>query len=213
MTVWSLPEDRASRLALATGYPFAIPTHSYVFENGIVRPWLADIDLRGRAPVLAIGSNQSPEQLARKFDTRHGPQRIPVTRAWLADHDVVFATHVSRYGAIPVNLHLAPGMQVRLAVTWLDPDQLEIMHRTEIGGGNYHYVRLEEIKLDLDHPGPDGMRRLDSVTAYLSPFGFMAHEGKPIGLAAIEPKAGRTGPRPLPRRSICCGCVPRTNVR
>jgi hypothetical protein len=186
MTVWSLPEDRASLLALATGYPFAIPSHSYVFENGIVRPWPADVDLRGRVPVLAIGSNQSPEQLARKFDPRLGPQRIPVTRAWLADHDVVFATHVSRYGAIPANLHAVPGMRVRLAVTWLDPDQLEIMHRTEIGGGNYRYAQLEGIVLDLDHPGSDGIKRLDSVTAYLSPFGYMAHEGKPLGLAALE---------------------------
>src|SRR5262245_60136090 len=185
MTVWSLPTDRASLLALATGYPFAIPSHSYVFENGDVRDWDPDADLSGRVPVLAIGSNQSPEQLTRKFDPRLGPQRIPVTRAWLADHDVVFATHISRYGAIPANLHAVPGMRVRLAVTWLDPEQLEIMHRTEIGGGNYRYVRLDGITLDLDHPGPNGVLRLDSVTAYLSPFGFMAHECKPISLAAI----------------------------
>jgi hypothetical protein len=186
MAAWSLPADRAARLALATGYPFAIPDRSYLFENGVARPWPAEIDYRDRLPVLAIGSNQSPEQLARKFDPRKGPQRIPVTRAWLADHDVVFATHVTRYGAIPANLLAAPGMRVRLAVTWLDPDQLEAMHRTEIGGGNYRYVRLDGIGLELDYPGPGGVRHLDSVTAYVSPFGFMAHEGKPVGLAALE---------------------------
>jgi hypothetical protein len=84
-------------------------------------------------------------------------------------------------------------MRVRLAVTWLDPDQLEAMHRTEIGGGNYRYVRLDGIGLTLDHPGPGGVRRLDSVTAYVSPFGFMTHDGKPVGLAALEAE-GRPHP-------------------
>jgi len=193
VAAWPLPEDRAARLALATGYPFVIPDHSYLFENGVARPWPAEVDYRDRLPVLAIGSNQSPEQLARKFGPRHGSHRIPVTRAWLADHDVVFATHVTRYGAIPANLHRVPGMRVRLAVTWLDPAQLEAMHRTEIGGGNYHYARLDGIRLDLDHSGPGGIRRLDSMTAYLSPFGFLAHEGQPLGLAAL-PAEGRPHP-------------------
>jgi len=193
MTAWSLPADRAARLAIATGYPFPIPDRSYLFENGVARPWPAEIDYRDRLPVLAIGSNQSPEQLARKFDPRRGPQRIPVTRAWLEDHDVVFATHVTRYGAIPANLLAVPGMRVRLSVTWLDPAQLEAMHRTEIGGGNYRYVRLDGIRLALDHPGPGGVRHLDSVTAYVSPHGFMAHAGRPLGLAALEAE-GRPHP-------------------
>ena len=193
MPSWPLPDDRAARLALATGYPFAIPDRSYLFENGVALPWPAEVDYRDRSPVLAIGSNQSPEQLARKFDPRHGSHRIPVTRVWLADHDVVFATHVTRYGAIPANLHAVPGMRVRLAVTWLDPAQLEAMHRTEIGGGNYHYARLDGIRLDLDNPGPGGITRLDSVTAYLSPFGAMTHNGNPIGLAALEAE-GRPHP-------------------
>lgn len=193
MASWPLPDDRVARLALATGYPFAIPDRSYLFENGVALPLPAEVDYRDRQPVLAIGSNQSPEQLARKFDPRRGPQRIPVTRAWLADHDVVFAAHVTRYGAIPANLHAVPGMRVRLAVTWLDPGQLEAMHRTEIGGGNYHYARLDGIRLELDHPGPGGISRLDRVTAYLSPFGFLAHDGQPLGLAALQAE-GRPHP-------------------
>jgi hypothetical protein len=197
VAAWPLPEDRATRLALATGYPFAIPDHSYLFENGVARPWPAEVDYRDRLPVLAIGSNQSPEQLARKFGPRHGSHRIPVTRVWLADHDVVFATHVTRYGAIPANLHRVPGMRVRLAVTWLDPAQLEAMHRTEIGGGNYHYARLDGIRLDLDHSGPGGIRRLDSVSAYLSPHGAMTRDGQPIGLAALEVEG-----RPYPAATV-----------
>jgi hypothetical protein len=197
MTLWSLPSDRASRLALATGYPFLIPDHSFVYENGVALPWPAEIDLRDRMPVLAIGSNQSPEQLARKFDPHEAPQRIPVMRAWLADHDVVFAAHVTRYGAIPANLHVVPGMRVRLGVTWLTPDQIGAMHQTEIGAGNYHYVRLDGLELELDHPGPGGIRQLDSATAYISPFGAMVHEGQLLGLAAL-----RAERRPHPMATV-----------
>ncbi|HWA45896.1 MAG TPA: hypothetical protein VHA10_21930 [Hypericibacter adhaerens] len=198
MSAWSLPADRAAQLALAMGYPFPIPAHSYLFENGRALPWPDAVDYRDRLPVLAIGSNRSPEQLARKFDPARfdpgrGPQRIPVTCAWLEDHDVVFAAHVTGYGAIPANLRRVPGMRVRLAVTWLDPTQLEAMHRTETTGGNYRYVRLDGIRLALEQPGPGGIRSLDSVTAYVSPFGFMAHEGQPLGLAALEAE-GRPHP-------------------
>jgi hypothetical protein len=175
----------------ATAYPYLVPPHSYLFDNEQAEPLPlpADLDFGNRTPVLAIGSNRSPYQLARKY-ARTGSRRhrIPVTRAWLADHDVVFATHMSGYGAIPANLMFVPGMRVRLAVTWLDPEELETMHATEIKGQspNYCYARLDNIRLDLDQPGPEGLRRLESVTAYVSPYGFMAHEGQPLGLAAIE---------------------------
>jgi hypothetical protein len=190
------PNEMPEWLFRATAYPYLVPPHSYLFDNEQAEPLPlpADLDYGNRTPVLAIGSNRSPYQLARKYPragSRH--HRIPVTRAWLADHDVVFATHMSGYGAIPANLMFVPGMRVRLAVTWLDPEELETMHATEIKGGNYRYARLEPISLDLDHPGPEGVRRLDSVTAYVSPYGYMAHEGRPLGLAAIEAE-GRPHP-------------------
>jgi hypothetical protein len=196
MYAWSLPADVPEWLFRAIAYPYADPSGSYLFDNeqAAPLPLPGDLDYGNRTPVLAIGSNRSPYQLARKYagaGSRH--HRIPVTRAWLADHDVVFATHMSGYGAIPANLMFVPGMRVRLAVTWLDPLQLEAMHATEIKGGNYSYVRLEGIRLDLDHPGPGGARGLDSVTAYVSPFGYMAHEGRPLGLSAIEAE-GRPHP-------------------
>jgi hypothetical protein len=191
MTTAHSPNEMPEWLFRATAYPYAVPGQSYLFDNEAPGPLPLpdDIDYGNRTPVLAIGSNRSPYQLARKYArerSRH--HRIPVTRAWLADHDVVFATHMSGYGAIPANLAFVPGMRVRLAVTWLDPEELETMHATEIKGHNpnYCYARLDKIRLDLDQPGPAGLRRLESVTAYVSPYGFMAHEGQPLGLAAIE---------------------------
>ncbi|MGH6938828.1 hypothetical protein, partial [Hypericibacter sp.] len=196
MTAGVRPDDLPEWLFRATRYPYDVPARSYLFDNqqAAPLPLPADAGFEGRTPVLAIGSNRSPYQLGRKYpfegSRRH---RIPVSRAWLADHDVVFATHMSGYGAIPANLMFVPGMRVQLAVTWLDPAQLEAMHETEIHGGNYRYARLDGIALDLDHAGPGGLRRLDSVTAYVSPFGYMAHEAKPLGLVAIQSE-GRPHP-------------------
>lgn len=52
-------------------------------------------------PVLAIGSNAGPEQLARKFPAALFPHGvlIPALRAVLPDFDVVYAPLVSSYGS------------------------------------------------------------------------------------------------------------------
>ena len=78
--VWAVPEDRAARLALARAYPFAFPDHSLLFEGGLARP-LDDLApfVADRTAVLAVGSNQSPEQLARKYAHLPGTV-IPLTR-------------------------------------------------------------------------------------------------------------------------------------
>ena len=171
----------SARLALARAYPFAFPDHSLLFEDGRTRP-LADPapHLAGRTAVLAVGSNQSPEQLARKFAHLPGSV-IPLTRVWLDDFDVVYATHVTRYGSIPGNLHACPGARVRLSVTWLDEAQLAVMHATEIAGENYVFARLDGVKLAVD-----GGMDLESVHAYVSLHGSLSHDGAPVGLAAIR---------------------------
>lgn len=187
---WAVPTDRAARLALAKGYPFAVPAESYLLSGGAALPLppFDALDLEGRVPVLAVGSNQSPEQLARKFAHLDGACEVPVTRAWLQDFDVVYATHVTRYGAVPGNLHHAPGTRVRLSVTWLDPRQLDVVHVTEIAGENYVFARLDGIALQLD-----GGPLLDSVGAYVSLHGSLNEGGRPVGLAAMRAE-GRAHP-------------------
>jgi hypothetical protein len=179
--LWAVPDGRAERLALARAYPFAIPDHSLLFEDGGFRP-LDDPEphLAGRTAVLAVGSNQSPEQLARKFAHVAGTV-IPVTRVWLDDFDVVYATHVTRYGSIPGNLHACPGARVRLSITWLDDAQLAVMHATEIAGENYCYARLDGVRIAID-----GGTTLESVHAYVSRHGCLNHGGAAAGLAAIR---------------------------
>ena len=59
-------------------------------------------------PVLAIGSNGSPQQLARKFPASKFPSGvlIPVVRAVLEDFDVVYAPLIAAYGACAGTLSL-----------------------------------------------------------------------------------------------------------
>jgi len=133
----------------------------------------------GRAPVLAIGSNQSPLRLRQKFGRDH---EIPVQRVWLDDFDVVYSAHIARYGAVPAMLQVSPGSSVSVGVTWLDAAQLAIMHASELSAANYHYAKLEGVCAVLD----DG-RRLASVSAYVGRHGHLTGlRGEPLALAAIE---------------------------
>jgi hypothetical protein len=172
-------DGRRLRLARARDYPYEIPRRSFVYRDG--GPGVFDARLtRGRTPVLAIGSNQSPQRLAQKFghDASHV---IPVQRARLPDFDVVYSAHVASYGAVPAMLQGCRGARVAVAVTWLDDAQLEIMHRSEIAAANYSFAALDDVQVELD----DG-REEHRAYAYVSSRGHLQHEGEPVALAAIE---------------------------
>ncbi len=192
---WTLPTRDDDLLGLARGYPFAAPGKSYLYRDGeslpldSARSGLFD----GRTPVLAHGSNRAPEQLRRKFDHLSGARsEIPVTRVLLRDYDVVYSAHVTQYGAIAANLQHLPGVRVELYITWLSAEQLPRMHDTELGGENYAYGVMEEVRLELDF-GPAA--RLSAAHVYLSRRGCLCGDpGRPgttpIGLAAV-PAEGR----------------------
>ncbi len=178
---WPLPADDEGRLSLAKGYPFAAPRRSYLFAHGETRP-IKEARFDGRAPVIAHGSNRSPQQLARKFAGHAGRDgEIPVTYGWLGDYDVVYSAHVTNYGAIASNLHHSPGCRVKIAITWLSERQLERMHETE--GMNYPFGRLEDITLHKE-AGPDP--RMVEALIYVSRHGCLQHSGAPLGLEAVD---------------------------
>lgn len=172
-------------LARAKGYPYAIPDASYLFEDGRAHPWVhekTDAWLDGRRPVLAVGSNQSPDQLTRKFsDKPWGP--IPVTRARMHGYDVVYAAHISSYGSIPATLFRAPETTVTLFITWLTPEQEVRMHATE---GNYAFGRLRGVRMEVETGTP-----LDHVHLYAGQRGALrGPDGTPVPLAEV-PAEGR----------------------
>ena len=166
----------------ACGYPYHVPDRSYIFTNGDHE--VVDHDdhldeLEGRRPVLAVGSNMSPLQLARKFP---GPDSgtIPVTRVHLMDFDSVYSTHFSSYGAIPATLFPSEGTEVTLFVTWLTEMQEKHMHTTELTGENYHFCRLNRIEMKVEN-GPD----MDHLFFYRSSRGAIPINGQPVPLAEV----------------------------
>ena len=193
---WALPDADPDILALAKAYPFESPPGSYLFGEGRAMP-IRDAGpaaFAGRTPVIAHGSNRAPAQLLRKFGET---AEIPVTRGWLADFDVVYSAHVTRYGSIAADLRHAPGVGASVFVTWLTETQLTRMHETELGGENYRYGVLEQIDLELE-AGPSG--GLQAAHVYLSVRGCVAAEGAPLSLAAVDAR-GR-GPAALAQAEV-----------
>lgn len=167
--------EKTDKLSRARGYPYPIPEGSYLWRGGAVAPF--DPHAReGRTPVLAIGSNQSPHQLTRKFGACG---EIPVQRARLRDFDIYYSAHITSYGSVPAMLQCAPGTEVTLSVTWLNDEQLDIMHGTELSAARYEYAAIENIGLALDCGTV-----MDSVNAYVGVNGHLVHEGDAVALAA-----------------------------
>ena len=169
-------------LVRAKTYPYPIPSESFIFANG--RPLNfgpKDIspDLSYRTPVLAVGSNQSPEQLARKFPGADwGP--IPVICVRLRNFDSVYSPHITAYGAIPATLQVSLGVEVTLFISWLDARQLVRMHKTELSSANYRFGKLNPIDLEVEL-GPS----LEAVYMYTSTHGTLSDSGGPIPVSEI----------------------------
>lgn len=167
----------------ASQYPYQIPDRSYIMEDGTHR--LVDHDqllegLEGRNPILAVGSNLSPQQLGRKFPGT-GDSVIPVTKIHLRHFDSVYSTHFSSYGSIPATLFPVQGTEVSLFINWLNPAQESRMHTTEIASENYRFCRLNNIECTIDN-GPT----LDHLYVYLSSRGALSINGSPVPLSAIK---------------------------
>jgi len=168
-----------SALPRAVDYPYLAPLESYVFATSEQAPAFS---VDNRKPVLALGSNAAPLQLRRKFAGLAG--HIPVSRAVLFDHVVVYSAHFTRYGALPGTLYRHPGAIAFVAITWLDARQLDRMHETESVGVNYDYVEIDDIRLEHDGVLAEATIPGDlAVGAYVSRWGPMAHQKRPIRLA------------------------------
>ena len=167
----------AERRARALDYPYRPAADDYLFTSGDARPWQKALDLRHRTPVIAAGSNRAPAQLRRKFGDA---ATVPVSRAWLADHDVVYSAHVARYGAIPACLFPAPDTRVAVWITWLDDTQLARMHETEAVGVAYDYAHIDAALAD-----GRGVASVESLGFYRSQRGALADRGRPLALSAI----------------------------
>ena len=172
----------ADWLRRALDYPYNIPCTSYVYSSGAYRKLDGDVQLdrlNKRYPVLALGSNMSPNQLARKFsDAAIGA--IPVTRVRLLDFDSVYSSQIAAYGAIPATLYHSPGTEVVLFITWLNERQLERMHQTELTNNAYQFCILKGISSFIER-GP----KINELFFYRASVGALSINDMPVPLETV----------------------------
>lgn len=149
-----------------------------VGAGGVVSPdFPAARALTGLTPVLAVGSNAAPAVLAAKLHPalRTGVPTAPVEVNGLG---VGHSAHVSLGGYVAAAPYLREPCRVRLAVSWLDPDQLELLDGTE---PNYRRVPLPG---SVHCQGSDGP--VAAVEVYDSRHGVLGRDGAvlPVGSQA-----------------------------
>ena len=189
-----VPPSALDPVERAMSYPYAIPDCSFVFDKAGWRAAAIDGALTtGRHPVIACGSNRSPDQLARKYFD-FAAVTIPVQRAWIADFDVVYAAHITGYGSISACPMPSPGVRAEISITWLSDDLMARMHATEGQGFSYDYAVLSGLDLALEGGGV-----LDEAFAYIHRGGALKVNGGLVGLSEIA-AVGRSCPAwPQPR--------------
>ena len=149
----------------AKNYPYQRPKGSFLLETDRIvelKGRVLDGDLNKFIPVLAYGSNASPEQLRRKLSPIKDP--IAVLSATLKDLDVIFSGQFSRYGAVPATITSSKGTMLYTHVVLLTKKQLSIIHKTELP--EYRFGELNK-PIIIDRLG-----FRESVFAYVFDWGF-----------------------------------------
>lgn len=182
----------ATAYAWACSYPWARPAGSYALADGQVE-LLSELEepareraierfsapVAGRVPLLAIGSNASPETLQRKFAhfADVADRTALVVTGRLHDFDVGFAAQPALYGALPATIFPSPGTAVATALLWLTPTQFTQLTWSEL---SYQLGRLRT-RFTVD----DADERFDEVLAFVSRWGALCLDGAPPALAAV----------------------------
>lgn len=174
--------ERSDVVQRAMGYPYTAPWRPFVqLGHRTLDPEELDIERAERTPMLAYGSNASPEVLARKLALSDQP--VLVVPAWLDHFDVVYSAHISPYGAIPATLQRSPGTKARIHVVYMTSAQVGLVSATE---PNYEATSIDGAVCRLD----DGETVVDP-SAYLSHHGCLLIDGSEAALSAVQ-ASGRT---------------------
>ncbi|HEX6469133.1 MAG TPA: hypothetical protein VF069_08565 [Streptosporangiaceae bacterium] len=97
------------------------------------------VEMAGRRPVVAVGSNASPAQLIRKFGSRDVSTVVPMVRCRVDGIAPGISAHINRHGYVPAAPVEVPGETNTLFALWLDDTQLAALDETE---PNYRRVEL-----------------------------------------------------------------------
>lgn len=176
--------DRLEAVERALGYPYPSPERSFAqLGERTVALAEVEVELAGRTPLVAYGSNAAPGTLARKL--RGDADPLPLVRAELAGFDVVYSAHVSAYGAVPATLRRSPATVVSVFVAFPTSGQLRALSATE---PNYELERLPGTG-----PRLETGEEVAEPSAYLSRHGCLLADGFEIALEAV-PARGRVFP-------------------
>ena len=134
--------------------------------------------LAERTLVLAVGSNQTPQTIARKY--RRSGRDIPVTTPFVRGtvHDLAVG-HVANStvpGYLPAAPYRADGERMELVATWFDDAQLAVVDETE---PNYDRLRLSTEDFPLTLATGQEPAHFD---VYASLWGVLAADARPIPL-------------------------------
>jgi len=158
------------------------------------------VPMEARVPVLAVGSNASIAQMEHKFSSAGISCVMPLTWANVTGVRVGVAAMISRWGYIPAAPVFEPDVTTRLAINWLDPEQLEALDETEIG-----YDRRLVVDDGHAHVELESGEHLGSCGIYVPRGGVLAEPatGSPLDMPRsqvelIELLIGRGG-RPVRR--------------
>ncbi|WP_394216701.1 hypothetical protein [Brachybacterium vulturis] len=133
--------------------------------------------LAERTLVLAVGSNQTPQTIARKY-RRSGhaiPVATPFVRCTVHDLAVGHVASIAAPGYLPAAPYRSPGERMELVATWFDEAQLAVVDETE---PNYDRLRLSAEEFPLSLATGEQPAVFD---VYASRWGVLA-EGRPLPL-------------------------------
>lgn len=170
-----MADELYSIVDMAETYPYDLREDAFVFKNGAPHPF-DGTELKGRTPLVAIGSNGSPKRLAMKFGD---DAVVPVKPAQLMDHAIVYAAAITSYGSVPATLVEMSGATALVAVVYLDRAQIEVMHASESVGRNYEVIDLGTHVIVDEAPLPA------PVLAYRSLYGPLRVNGQAVRLAEV----------------------------
>ncbi|WP_306334673.1 hypothetical protein [Streptomyces sp. KL118A] len=123
----------------------------------------------GRHPVVAVGSNASPGQLAHKLGRLGIPGAVPMVPVRLRGIGVGCSAHIGRAGYVAAAPYARAGARLTLVVSWLDPAQLPAIDATELP--NYRRIPLSGDAYDMTLPSGE---RLAGASVYVSARGVLA---------------------------------------
>jgi hypothetical protein len=99
-----------------------------------------DAPMAERRPVIAVGSNAAPGQLAYKYKSWPTEHVIPVTCVKVTGLTVAHSAHISKAGYVPyVPVRSLSEHEIELHALWLDAEQTRRMDETE---PNYRRLSL-----------------------------------------------------------------------